>query len=141
MPNTATLDTALAYPFHYMNPKRDDNTRALVRRFAGSDETAERVQQVGPSPLLVHMDALRIQMEQPPGREFLFRISHYTPQQLRDLEPRDHPEFDDAVGLQKQNEELKMLLDQYLGSKVNEELQVPPTHVIRVVAGGPQVGA
>ena len=28
-----------------------------------------------------------------------------------------------------------MLLDQYLGSKVNEELQVPPTHVIRVVAG------
>ena len=43
---------------------------------------------------------------------------------------------DDAVNLQKQNEELKHLLDQYLGSKVNEELQVPPTHVIRVVAGG-----
>ncbi|CAD7945555.1 unnamed protein product [Amoebophrya sp. A120] len=43
---------------------------------------------------------------------------------------------DDAVDLQKQNEELKQLLDQYLGSKVNEELQIPPTHVIRVVTGG-----
>jgi len=31
-----------------MNPKRDDNTFALVRRFAGSDATAERVQQVCP---------------------------------------------------------------------------------------------
>merc|ERR1712014_123204 len=41
--------------------------------------------------------------------------------------------IDSAVGMQKQNEELKQLLDQYLGSKVNEELQVPPTHVIRVV--------
>eukprot|EP00396_MALV-II-16_sp_LP-1_P000175 gene175-64_t len=41
---------------------------------------------------------------------------------------------DSAVDLQKQNEELKQLLDQYLGSKVNEELQIPPTHVIRVVA-------
>jgi len=43
---------------------------------------------------------------------------------------------DDAVDLQKQNEELKQLLDQYLGSKVNEELQIPPTHVIRVATGG-----
>merc|ERR1712093_301055 len=42
--------------------------------------------------------------------------------------------IDSAVGVQKQNEELKQLPDQYLGSKVNEELQVPPTHVIRVVA-------
>jgi len=41
--------------------------------------------------------------------------------------------IDGAVGVQKQNEELKSLLDQYLGSKVNEELQVPPTHVISVV--------
>lgn len=43
--------------------------------------------------------------------------------------------IDGAVNMQKQNEELKQLLDQYLGSKVNEELQVPPTHVIRVVSG------
>merc|ERR1712190_244990 len=45
--------------------------------------------------------------------------------------------IDGAVSMQKQNEELKQLLDQYLGSKVNEELQVPPTHVIRVVSGAP----
>lgn len=43
--------------------------------------------------------------------------------------------IDSAVAMQKQNEELKALLDQYLGSKVNEELQVPPTHVITVVGG------
>lgn len=40
--------------------------------------------------------------------------------------------IDSAISLQKQNEELKKLLDQYLGSKVNEELQIPPTHIIRV---------
>jgi dynein regulatory complex protein 1 len=43
--------------------------------------------------------------------------------------------IESAVNMQKQNEELKQLLDQYLGSKVNEELQVPPTHVIRVASG------
>jgi len=43
--------------------------------------------------------------------------------------------IDAATGLQTQNEELKQLLDQYLGSKVNEQLQLPPTHVIRVVSG------
>jgi dynein regulatory complex protein 1 len=43
--------------------------------------------------------------------------------------------IDNAVNMQKQNEELKQLLDQYLGSRVNEELQVPPTHVIRVTSG------
>merc|ERR1711904_458010 len=42
--------------------------------------------------------------------------------------------IDSAVNMQKQNEELKQLLDQYLGSKVNEELQVPPTHVNRVAS-------
>merc|ERR1711937_1111155 len=49
--------------------------------------------------------------------------------------------IDSAVNMQKQNEELKQLLDQYLGSKVNEELQVPPTHVIRVVSGQAPEGA
>mmetsp|Transcript_8497 Transcript_8497/g.24955 ORF Transcript_8497/g.24955 Transcript_8497/m.24955 type:complete len:670 (+) Transcript_8497:82-2091(+) len=45
--------------------------------------------------------------------------------------------IDGAVSMQRQNEELKQLLDQYLGSKVNEELHVPPTHVIRVTSGAP----
>merc|ERR1712232_222542 len=52
-----------------------------------------------------------------------------------DLLQRRSKTIDSAVSMQKQNEELKQLLDQYLGSKVNEELQVPPTHVIRVVSG------
>mmetsp|Transcript_36815 Transcript_36815/g.67486 ORF Transcript_36815/g.67486 Transcript_36815/m.67486 type:complete len:86 (+) Transcript_36815:3-260(+) len=52
-----------------------------------------------------------------------------------DLLQKRSKNIDSAVAMQKQNEELKLLLDQYLGSKVNEELQVPPTHVIRVVAG------
>jgi len=53
-----------------------------------------------------------------------------------DLLQKRSKSIDGAVNMQKQNEELKQLLDQYLGSKVNEELQVPPTHVIRVVGGG-----
>merc|ERR1719482_2292707 len=52
-----------------------------------------------------------------------------------DLLQKRSESIDGAVNMQKQNEELKQLLDQYLGSKVNEELQVPPTHVIRVVSG------
>jgi len=55
-----------------------------------------------------------------------------------DLLQKRSKSIDGAVSMQKQNEELKQLLDQYLGSKVNEELQVPPTHVIRVVSGADQ---
>uniref|UniRef100_A0A8C0QQW1 Dynein regulatory complex protein 1 n=1 Tax=Chelonoidis abingdonii TaxID=106734 RepID=A0A8C0QQW1_CHEAB len=38
----------------------------------------------------------------------------------------------DLDGLQQQNTELHMLLHQYLTSKVNEELLIPPTHVIEL---------
>ena len=34
--------------------------------------------------------------------------------------------------LQKQNDELKALLNQYLSSRINEDLHVPPTQVIRL---------
>ena len=34
--------------------------------------------------------------------------------------------------LNQQNEELKTLLNQYLQAGVNQELQVPPTQVIRL---------
>ena len=34
--------------------------------------------------------------------------------------------------LQRQNEELKGLLNQYLSSRINEDLHVPPTQVIRL---------
>ena len=34
--------------------------------------------------------------------------------------------------LQRQNEELKALLNQYLSSRINEDLHVPPTQVIRL---------
>uniref|UniRef100_A0A8C9QHX7 Dynein regulatory complex protein 1 n=1 Tax=Spermophilus dauricus TaxID=99837 RepID=A0A8C9QHX7_SPEDA len=34
--------------------------------------------------------------------------------------------------LEQQNSELQMLLQQYLHSKINSELQIPPTHVFRV---------
>jgi len=33
--------------------------------------------------------------------------------------------------LKKQNAELRMLLQQYLSSKVNKELQIPPTRVLQ----------
>ena len=40
---------------------------------------------------------------------------------------------EDVGGLRRQNEELRGLLDQYLRSKVNDDLHIPPTQVIRVV--------
>lgn len=51
--------TAVGYPFHYMLPTRNPATVKIVRRHAGSVEVAGRVQQVGPSPVLIGMDALR----------------------------------------------------------------------------------
>merc|ERR1719183_1870363 len=81
-------------------------------------------------------------------RKFWERMAHVIPDMNRrvwdavdkflkkyyDLLQRRSKVIDEAVTLQSQNEELKQLLDQYLGSKVNEELHVPPTHVIRVPA-------
>ena len=58
MPNTATPAEAVGYPFHYMMPRRNTRTIDIVRRFAGSDAAARAVQQVGPSPILIHLDAL-----------------------------------------------------------------------------------
>jgi len=83
-------------------------------------------------------------------RKFWERMAHALPdmnlrvwraldtclQRYYDMLQKRSLNIDSAIALQKQNEELKRLLDQYLGSKVNEELQVPPTHVIRVVRGG-----
>jgi dynein regulatory complex protein 1 len=36
----------------------------------------------------------------------------------------------DVDSLQHQNDELRALLNQYLGSRINEELQIPPTQII-----------
>ncbi|XRB16623.1 dynein regulatory complex protein 1 [Pseudoscourfieldia marina] len=38
--------------------------------------------------------------------------------------------LDELRSLQRQNEELRLLLNQYLASRINEELRVPPTAVI-----------
>ena len=59
LPNLATPSKAVGYPFHYMLPTRNERTIELVRRFAGSEGVARAVQQVGPSPVLLHRDALR----------------------------------------------------------------------------------
>ncbi len=37
-----------------------------------------------------------------------------------------------TTALARQNEELKILLQEYLGSKINAELHIPPTRLIRV---------
>mmetsp|Transcript_28105 Transcript_28105/g.72718 ORF Transcript_28105/g.72718 Transcript_28105/m.72718 type:complete len:672 (-) Transcript_28105:163-2178(-) len=79
-------------------------------------------------------------------RKFWERMGHVVPEmnvrvwkaldgflkKYYDILQRRAKSIDEAVNLQKQNDELKQLLDRYLGSKVNEDLQVPPTHVIRV---------
>ena len=40
--------------------------------------------------------------------------------------------IDEVAELQQQNGELKALLNQYLSSKINEDLHVPPTQVIQL---------
>ncbi len=45
---------------------------------------------------------------------------------------------EDVQGLQGQNHELKALLHQYLGARVNEQLQIPPTQIIRIDAATAQ---
>ena len=57
MPNLARPGVAVGYPFHYMHPSRDVRTAALVKRFGG--ERYKEVQQVGPSPVLIHVADLR----------------------------------------------------------------------------------
>lgn len=59
LPNLASPAEGLGYPFHYMEPTRDAKTIALVRRFAGTDGAAAAVQKLGPSPVLMHVDAMR----------------------------------------------------------------------------------
>lgn len=40
--------------------------------------------------------------------------------------------IDETTELARQNEELKILLQEYLGSKINMDLQIPPTRLISV---------
>ena len=41
-----------------------------------------------------------------------------------------HGQLHEVLALQRQNDELRTLLNQYLSSKINEELVIPPTQVI-----------
>lgn len=49
---------AVGYPFHYMMPTRNPQTIKIVARHAGVH--ASKVQQVGPSPVLLPMKALHL---------------------------------------------------------------------------------
>ena len=40
-------------------------------------------------------------------------------------------------GLSQQNAELRMLLHQYVNSKVNQELEIPPTRVLQLELNPP----
>jgi len=46
--------------------------------------------------------------------------------------PTPGPTPTQVAELQQQNGELKALLNQYLSSKINEDLHVPPTQVIQL---------
>jgi dynein regulatory complex protein 1 len=79
-------------------------------------------------------------------RQFWYKLGHVIPDKTikmwRALETsqRDYNNLletrakliDETTELARQNEELKVLLQEYLGSKINQELQVPPTRLIRV---------
>merc|ERR1712046_194654 len=111
-------------------------------------DVADKKKKKGTQQIGSESDADRKARRRKEEKKFWVRMGHVIPdmnfrvwkaldaflKQYYELLQRRSKAIDGAVNMQKQNEELKQLLDQYLGSKVNEELQVPPTHVIRVVS-------
>ena len=78
MPNLANATHAVGYPFHYMLPTRNAKTIALMTRFAGAEHAAA-VQQVGPSPVLMHMHALRGVVDEWSNVSFAMKKAHCLP--------------------------------------------------------------
>merc|ERR1712216_1006206 len=125
----------------YIGVESQEDVDLLVQQFyQGQDEDDET--------LMVDADEVLNLLKKYQEKEFWEKMGHVIPemnshvwraldkflQKYYDLLQRRSSAIDNAVSLQKQNEELKALLDQYLSSRVNDELQVPPTHVIRTTA-------
>ncbi|KAM9156725.1 dynein regulatory complex protein 1 [Pangshura tecta] len=113
------LKALKAFVLDFQKPR---DTRPQVRKVleerddSRDSEYWEALAHVIPEPKLKVWDALEAALEK----------YHSVLSQRSNL-------LTDLDGLQRQNMELHMLLRQYLTSKVNEELLIPPTHVIELM--------
>ncbi|KAH1172482.1 dynein regulatory complex protein 1 [Mauremys mutica] len=108
---------AFVLDFQKPRDKRPQVKKVLEERDDSKDsEYWEALAHVIPEPKLKVWDALEAALEK------YYSVLSQRSKLLTDLD-----------GLQQQNTELHMLLHQYLTSKVNEELLIPPTHVIELM--------
>ncbi|XP_065257969.1 dynein regulatory complex protein 1 [Emys orbicularis] len=107
---------AFVRDFQKPRDKRPQVKKVMEERDNSKDsEYWEALAHVIPEPKLKVWDALEAALEK------YYSVLSQRSKLLTDLD-----------GLQQQNTELHMLLHQYLTSKVNEELLIPPTHVIEL---------
>ncbi|XP_067414566.1 dynein regulatory complex protein 1 [Emydura macquarii macquarii] len=112
------LKALKAFVWHFQKPrdKRPQVKKVMEERDNSKDsEYWEALANVIPEPKLKVWDALEAALE-----KYYFVLSQRS-QLITEL-----------AGLQQQNAELHMLLHQYLTSKVNEELLIPPTHMLEL---------
>ncbi|XP_050804733.1 dynein regulatory complex protein 1 [Gopherus flavomarginatus] len=108
---------AFVLDFQKLRDKRPQVKNVMEERDDSKDsEYWEALAHVIPEPKLKVWDALEAALEK------YYSVLSQRSKLLTDLD-----------GLQQQNTELHMLLHQYLTSKVNEELLIPPTHVIELM--------
>ncbi|XP_039384258.1 dynein regulatory complex protein 1 [Mauremys reevesii] len=108
---------AFVLDFQKPRDKRPQVKKVMEERDDSKDsEYWEALAHVIPEPKLKVWDALEAALEK------YYSVLSQRSKLLTDLD-----------GLQQQNTELHMLLHQYLTSKVNEELLIPPTHVIELM--------
>ncbi|XP_053879607.1 dynein regulatory complex protein 1-like [Malaclemys terrapin pileata] len=107
---------AFVRDFQKPRDKRPQVKKVMEERDNSKDsEYWEALAHVIPEPKLKVWDALEAALEK------YYSVLSQRAKLLTDLD-----------GLQQQNTELHMLLHQYVTSKVNEELLIPPTHVIEL---------
>ncbi|XP_074919598.1 dynein regulatory complex protein 1 [Chelonoidis abingdonii] len=112
------LKSLKAFVLDFQKPrdKRPQVKKMMEERDDSKDsEYWEALAHVIPEPKLKVWDSLEAALEK------YYSVLSQRSKLLTDLD-----------GLQQQNTELHMLLHQYLTSKVNEELLIPPTHVIEL---------
>ncbi|XP_038252614.1 dynein regulatory complex protein 1 isoform X2 [Dermochelys coriacea] len=108
---------AFVRDFQKSRDKRPQAKKVMEERDNSKDsEYWEALAHVIPEPKLKVWDALEAALE-----KYYYVLSQRS-KLLTDLD-----------GLQQQNTELHMLLNQYLTSKVNQELLIPPTRVVELM--------
>lgn len=143
------LDELVGY-FFESDPKADRPTvhpndiLTLVRQFVDARQSSQDAGQEATKSATATDDKAKRKKER--ERQFWIRLGEALPRETKSvwnalesglrkyntlLEERAKY-IDETTEIARQNEELKVLLQEYLGAKINSELHIPPTHLIRV---------